>query len=67
MLVCIPGKVATVATVVTLRKFRRRAFFTRIMLNEFSIIDVQIPHFSAPSVSSFIYRFVVFPYRPPGP
>lgn len=66
MLVCIPGKVATVATVVTLRRFRRRAFFMRIILIEFSITAAQIPHFFCPLRVQFLFTDPWFFLQTPG-
>ena len=68
MLVCIPGKVATVATVVTLRIFQRGGLFICVSFSLSFQSLVRIFHvFLPPLYPIFVCRFVVFLSDPRGP
>ena len=61
MLICIPGKVATVATVVTLRIFQRGGLFICVSFSLSFQSLVRIFHvFLPPLYPIFVCRFVVF-------
>ena len=68
MLICIPGKVATVATVVTLRIFQRGGLFICVSFPLSFQSLVRIFHVFLPSLCPiFVCRFVVFLSDPRGP
>ena len=68
MFICIPRKVATVATVVTLRIFQRGGFFICVSFSLSFQSLVRIFHvFLPPLYPIFVCRFVVFLSDPRGP
>ena len=60
MLVCIPGKVATVATVVTLRRSRHRTFLYASYSLNFQSLPRKFPVFLPPPCPVLVYHYILF-------